>query len=67
VTIWAFFDNHWFLAFLAICFSYGMAVRLIRLPILLLHGWPAPPMDADGDVNYPKMASKVEQTEAEAV
>lgn len=56
MTIWDFFDNHWFLGFLALCFAYGVAVRLIRLPTLLLHGWPAAPLDADGDIHYPEKA-----------
>ena len=50
MTIWDFFDDHWFLAFLAICFTAGAAKRLIRLPVLLIHGWPPLPLDADGDV-----------------
>lgn len=57
MNIWDFFDNHWFLAFLAICFAYGIIVRLFRLPVLLIHGWPTNPhMDADGDINYLDMS-----------
>ncbi len=53
MTIWQFMDNHWFLAFLTICFVYGITVRLIRLPVLLLRGWPKEPYDADGDIHRP--------------
>lgn len=52
MTIWGFLDNHWFLALLIICCGYGIIVRIIRLPILLLRGWPEAPMDADGDIRY---------------
>lgn len=59
MTMWEFFDNHWFIAFLAICFAYGIIVRFLRLPTLLLHGWPKNPnMDADGDIKYPDEPTK---------
>ena len=57
MTIWEFFDNHWFLAFLATCSTYGIIVRLIRMPMLLIHGWPPAPLDADGDVHHPETQS----------
>ena len=48
--MWGFFDEHWFLAFLALCFAFGLGARLIRMVMVLARGWPNPPLDADGDV-----------------
>lgn len=53
MTIWQFFDAHTFLALLAICFTWGLLVRILRMPVLLLRGWPPSNdthnCDADGD------------------
>ncbi|MCE9564607.1 MAG: hypothetical protein K8U57_21445 [Planctomycetes bacterium] len=61
MTIWDFFNYHWFLAFLTICFTYGIVVRLIRIPLLLIRGWPPAPLDADGDVHHPERNAANEQ------
>jgi hypothetical protein len=51
--IWDFFDKHDFIAFVGLCCVYYLIVRLIRLPTLLVHGWPPHSehhaCDADGD------------------
>lgn len=45
-----FMHEHWFLAFLMICFAYGLLVRIVRLPTLLLRGYPPEWCDVDGDL-----------------
>ncbi|MBP3954365.1 hypothetical protein J8F10_03515 [Gemmata sp. G18] len=54
MTIWTFFDSHCFLAFLALCSTYYLCVRLIRMVMVLARGWPTPPLDADGEVVRPE-------------
>lgn len=60
-----FFHNHEFLAFLAICLTYlivrytlSLIRQIIRTPVLLKHGYPSAPYDADGDIHYPEKETK---------
>lgn len=54
MTMWGFFDNHWALALVGLCFTYHVSTRLIRMIMVLARGWPSPPLDADGDVVWPE-------------
>ena len=56
MTIWDFFNNHWFLAICAmitICALakgfYWMFNRLMRTIKVAIRGWPPSHLDADGD------------------
>lgn len=58
MNIWQFADNHPFITAFII---YVMAAtvfrcwnRLMRHLNIRKHGWPTPPLDADGDVVYPE-------------
>ena len=70
-------DNHSFLAFLVICFGSTLiyaAIKvsalvlrgLVRMPAILIRGWPPAHLDADGDwAPAPKETKKPEQTTAD--
>jgi hypothetical protein len=63
--MWQFFDNHWFIALITVLCAYWLLVRIIRLPMLLLRGWP--PSDAthacDADGDWKPKYEEVEVTE----
>ncbi len=55
----SFADDHpflvFFLALLFLSFTYCVVVRLYRVVMVSIRGWPtAPNMDADGDIVHPR-------------
>lgn len=65
MTIWDFANQHPFIgAFIVLVlayaatrpFSYAFRAynRRLRSRNIVAHGWPEPPLDADGDVVYPE-------------
>lgn len=44
-----FAESHPFLSFIIICCMYWLAIRIIRIPAIIVRGWPPEHLDADGD------------------
>lgn len=63
--MWIFADHHPYISILAelivagvvtspLRFALTAYTRTMRARNIFLHGWPTPPLDADGDIVYPK-------------
>ena len=48
MSFWDFWNNHVFLAFIALCLIWGLTSQLIRAVVVLVRGWPPEHLDADG-------------------
>ncbi len=68
MTLWDFANNHpittLILAYLIMApvrYAFKAYNRYLRHKNILAHGWPAAPVDADGDVVYPDNDDEEEQ------
>lgn len=69
MNVWQFFDQHWFLALIAIFGVSKCALELVtlcKLPfrsfMVAKAGWPPAYLDADGDTHHPATPESEDET-----